>query len=179
MKARYIFEEAIETVTTARDFSLTFDSYAQFEEACIAKRLELSAGGKPSPDGTAPIVHALMLRLWLAIVCIACRGARIGAANGAARVADRVASAAAQLGAPAAEPAAGGRVAEAHEDPGGGGPGGGRGGGHVRGGGTHREAHCGHREAEPSLDRVRQVLREAQATRRCTSINSILYCSQL
>ena len=51
LKARDIFEESIETVTTARDFSLTFDSYAQFEEACIAKRLELSAGGKPSPDG--------------------------------------------------------------------------------------------------------------------------------
>lgn len=39
-RARDIYEEAIETVTTVRDFTQVFDSYAQFEELSLSKRME-------------------------------------------------------------------------------------------------------------------------------------------
>ena len=35
-----MFEEAISTVVTVRDFSLVFDAYAQFEESMIAAKME-------------------------------------------------------------------------------------------------------------------------------------------
>lgn len=39
-KARDIFEEGMTTVVTVRDFSVIFDSYAQFEESMLAHRME-------------------------------------------------------------------------------------------------------------------------------------------
>lgn len=39
-RARDIYEEAIETVTTVRDFTQVFDAYAQFEELSLSKRME-------------------------------------------------------------------------------------------------------------------------------------------
>ena len=39
-RARDIYEEAIDSVTTARDFTLIFDAYAQFEESVISSKME-------------------------------------------------------------------------------------------------------------------------------------------
>lgn len=39
-RARDIYEEAIQTVTTVRDFTQVFDEYAQFEEVSLSKRME-------------------------------------------------------------------------------------------------------------------------------------------
>lgn len=39
-KARDVYEEAVQTVPTVRDFSQVFDSYAHFEESLIAARME-------------------------------------------------------------------------------------------------------------------------------------------
>eukprot|EP00123_Amoebidium_parasiticum_P017227 comp23760_c1_seq1/m.41135 comp23760_c1_seq1/g.41135 ORF comp23760_c1_seq1/g.41135 comp23760_c1_seq1/m.41135 type:complete len:846 (-) comp23760_c1_seq1:271-2808(-) len=39
-KARDVFEEAVQTVMTVRDFSQVFDAYAQFEESMITLRME-------------------------------------------------------------------------------------------------------------------------------------------
>lgn len=40
-RARDIYEEAIQTVTTVRDFTQVFDAYAQFEELSLSKRMEV------------------------------------------------------------------------------------------------------------------------------------------
>ena len=48
-KARDVFEEAVLTVATVRDFSLVFDSYAQFEESALNLALE-SLGDNPTED---------------------------------------------------------------------------------------------------------------------------------
>ncbi|XP_071480844.1 pre-mRNA-splicing factor SYF1-like, partial [Diadema antillarum] len=42
-KARDIYEEAIFTVTTVRDFTQVFDAYAQFEETMLKAKMEASA----------------------------------------------------------------------------------------------------------------------------------------
>lgn len=42
-RARDIYEEAIQTVTTVRDFTQVFDEYAQFEEVSLNKRMEMVA----------------------------------------------------------------------------------------------------------------------------------------
>lgn len=39
-RARDIYEEAIQTITTVRDFTQVFDAYAQFEELSLSKRME-------------------------------------------------------------------------------------------------------------------------------------------
>ena len=39
-KARDVFEEGMQTVITVRDFSVIFDSYAQFEESMLAHEME-------------------------------------------------------------------------------------------------------------------------------------------
>ena len=39
-KAKDIYEEAVQTVTTVRDFTQVFDAYAQFEESVISGRME-------------------------------------------------------------------------------------------------------------------------------------------
>ncbi|KAG5681125.1 hypothetical protein PVAND_010585 [Polypedilum vanderplanki] len=50
-RARDIYEEAIETVTTVRDFSQVFDAYAQFEELSLSKLMEeINAKETPSQD---------------------------------------------------------------------------------------------------------------------------------
>ncbi|KAM5170340.1 pre-mRNA-splicing factor SYF1 [Mantella aurantiaca] len=50
-KARDVYEEAIQTVTTVRDFTQVFDSYAQFEESVIAAKMETSSEmGKEEED---------------------------------------------------------------------------------------------------------------------------------
>ncbi|KAL1124380.1 hypothetical protein AAG570_001009, partial [Ranatra chinensis] len=48
-RARDIYEEAIQTVTTVRDFTQVFDAYAQFEELSLSKRMEDLAN---NPDAT-------------------------------------------------------------------------------------------------------------------------------
>lgn len=40
-RARDIYEEAIQTVTTVRDFTQVFDAYAQFEELSLSKQMEV------------------------------------------------------------------------------------------------------------------------------------------
>lgn len=52
-RARDIYEEAIQTVTTVRDFTQVFDAYAQFEEISLSKRMEEvanSGGGNEEND---------------------------------------------------------------------------------------------------------------------------------
>ncbi|XP_053320367.1 pre-mRNA-splicing factor SYF1 [Spea bombifrons] len=50
-KARDVYEEAIQTVTTVRDFTQVFDSYAQFEESIIAAKMEtVSELGREEED---------------------------------------------------------------------------------------------------------------------------------
>ncbi|XP_043578580.1 pre-mRNA-splicing factor syf1 homolog isoform X2 [Bombus pyrosoma] len=48
-RARDIYEEAIQTVTTVRDFTQVFDAYAQFEELSLSKRME-EAAKNPTED---------------------------------------------------------------------------------------------------------------------------------
>ncbi|XP_012266120.1 pre-mRNA-splicing factor syf1 homolog [Athalia rosae] len=47
-RARDIYEEAIQTVSTVRDFTQVFDAYAQFEELSLSKRME-DAAKNPNP----------------------------------------------------------------------------------------------------------------------------------
>ncbi|XP_068778888.1 pre-mRNA-splicing factor SYF1 isoform X1 [Struthio camelus] len=50
-KARDVYEEAVQTVMTVRDFTQVFDSYAQFEESVIAAKMEtVSELGKEEED---------------------------------------------------------------------------------------------------------------------------------
>ncbi|KAL5483851.1 hypothetical protein EMCRGX_G020267 [Ephydatia muelleri] len=42
-QARDVYEEAIQTVTTVRDFGQVFDAYAQFEESMISAKMEMAA----------------------------------------------------------------------------------------------------------------------------------------
>ncbi|XP_015122343.1 pre-mRNA-splicing factor SYF1 [Diachasma alloeum] len=50
-RARDIYEEAIQTVTTVRDFTQVFDAYAQFEELSLSKRMEEAANNpNPTPE---------------------------------------------------------------------------------------------------------------------------------
>ncbi|XP_014203459.1 pre-mRNA-splicing factor SYF1 [Copidosoma floridanum] len=48
-RARDIYEEAVQTVATVRDFSQVFDAYAQFEELSLKKRME-EAADNPTED---------------------------------------------------------------------------------------------------------------------------------
>ncbi|KAF5275792.1 hypothetical protein FQR65_LT16525 [Abscondita terminalis] len=48
-RARDIYEEAIQTVTTVRDFTQVFDAYAQFEELSLGKRME-EVSKLPNPN---------------------------------------------------------------------------------------------------------------------------------
>lgn len=51
-RARDVYEEAIQTVTTVRDFTQVFDAYAQFEELSLSKRMEdaVANGGNEEID---------------------------------------------------------------------------------------------------------------------------------
>lgn len=54
-QARDVYEEAIQTVTTVRDFTQVFDSYAQFEESVIAAKMEtVSEMGKEEEGKNQP-----------------------------------------------------------------------------------------------------------------------------
>ncbi|KAG1371591.1 PsbB mRNA maturation factor Mbb1, chloroplastic [Cocos nucifera] len=49
-KARDIFEEGLNTVTTVRDFSVIFESYAQFEQSALSAKLETVEGSDEEGD---------------------------------------------------------------------------------------------------------------------------------
>lgn len=49
-RARDIYEEAIQTVTTVRDFTQVFDAYAQFEELSLSKRMEDASKEEQVPE---------------------------------------------------------------------------------------------------------------------------------
>ncbi|RZF38032.1 hypothetical protein LSTR_LSTR006431 [Laodelphax striatellus] len=49
-RARDIYEEAIQTVTTVRDFTQVFDAYAQFEELSLSKRMEEASKASNSTE---------------------------------------------------------------------------------------------------------------------------------
>lgn len=49
-RARDIYEEAIQTVTTVRDFTQVFDEYAQFEELSLNKRMEQVANDEKANE---------------------------------------------------------------------------------------------------------------------------------
>lgn len=50
-RARDIYEEAIQTVSTVRDFTQVFDAYAQFEELSLSKRMEeVAEAEEPNED---------------------------------------------------------------------------------------------------------------------------------
>merc|ERR1719347_1313196 len=48
-RARDVYEESVQTVTTVRDFTQVFDAYAQFEELALSKKMEeVAAAASPS-----------------------------------------------------------------------------------------------------------------------------------
>lgn len=51
IQARDVYEEAIQTVVTVRDFTQVFDSYAQFEESMIAAKMETTSEMGKDEDG--------------------------------------------------------------------------------------------------------------------------------
>ena len=50
-QARDIYEEAIHSVVTVRDFTQVFDVYSQFEESMIQAKMEATAEDGPSEEG--------------------------------------------------------------------------------------------------------------------------------
>lgn len=60
-KARDIYEESIQTVTTVRDFTQVFDAYAQFEESMISAKMETNAEIGASGDSEDDIDLELRL----------------------------------------------------------------------------------------------------------------------
>ncbi|ONK62544.1 uncharacterized protein A4U43_C07F5180 [Asparagus officinalis] len=52
-KARDIFEEGLQTVLTVRDFSVIFESYAQFEQSALAAKLETAGEDEDEEDELA------------------------------------------------------------------------------------------------------------------------------
>ncbi|KAI0519901.1 hypothetical protein KFK09_007362 [Dendrobium nobile] len=50
-KARDVFEEGLASVVTVRDFSVIFDSYAQFEQSALAAKIETTENGSDGSDG--------------------------------------------------------------------------------------------------------------------------------
>lgn len=48
-----MYEEAIRTVMTVRDFTQVFDSYAQFEESMIAAKMETASELGREEEGEA------------------------------------------------------------------------------------------------------------------------------
>lgn len=54
-KARDVYEEAVQTVMTVRDFSQVFDSYAHFEESLIAARMDAAADVGRSADAEVDV----------------------------------------------------------------------------------------------------------------------------
>lgn len=56
-QARDVYEEAILTVVTVRDFTQVFDSYAQFEESMIAAKMETTADMGQDEDGVCAFIN--------------------------------------------------------------------------------------------------------------------------
>lgn len=52
-KARDVFEEGLQTVVTVRDFSVIFESYAQFEQSALAAKLETAGEEEDEEDELA------------------------------------------------------------------------------------------------------------------------------
>lgn len=63
-----MYEEAILTVVTVRDFTQVFDSYAQFEESMIAAKMETTAEMGKDEDGVC--VDALILETFFAFTSL-------------------------------------------------------------------------------------------------------------
>ena len=62
-RARDIYEESIQTVTTVRDFTQVFDAYAQFEELALSKKMEEIAEMEKPSDADEVEVELRMARL--------------------------------------------------------------------------------------------------------------------
>ena len=65
-----MYEEAIQTVTTVRDFGQVFDAYAQFEESMISAKMETAAEMGTSEEGECVCVCACVLVYMRAYVCL-------------------------------------------------------------------------------------------------------------
>eukprot|EP00058_Branchiostoma_floridae_P009800 XP_002595288.1 hypothetical protein BRAFLDRAFT_96821 [Branchiostoma floridae] len=48
--ARDVYEEAIQTVVTVRDFAQVFDAYSEFESTIVNNKLEMDEDGKLSEE---------------------------------------------------------------------------------------------------------------------------------
>lgn len=68
-QARDVYEEAIRTVMTVRDFTQVFDSYAQFEESMIAAKMETASELGREEEG-----ELLGKSWWRESAVVACRG---------------------------------------------------------------------------------------------------------
>ena len=57
-KARDVYEEAVSSLATVRDFAIVFDAYVQFEEALLTARLELKRDAEEVGGGAADAEEA-------------------------------------------------------------------------------------------------------------------------
>lgn len=60
-----MYEEAIQTVMTVRDFTQVFDSYAQFEESMIAAKMETNSEMGREEDGKSSLAKRKQMLLLL------------------------------------------------------------------------------------------------------------------
>ena len=65
-----MYEEAIQTVTTVRDFGQVFDAYAQFEESMISAKMETAAEMGTSEEGKCVFVCACTCVHMCVCICI-------------------------------------------------------------------------------------------------------------
>ena len=64
-----MYEEAIETVVTVRDFTQVFDAYAQFSETMISSKMEDTAEQGPTDDGMRRGKNVLPIYVILVTFC--------------------------------------------------------------------------------------------------------------
>ena len=62
-----MYEEAIETVVTVRDFTQVFDAYAQFYETVISAKMEATTADCPTEEGTSHQPASLSFSLSLSL----------------------------------------------------------------------------------------------------------------
>lgn len=60
-KARDVYEEALTSVVTVRDFATVFDAYVQFEEALLTARLEVLDTGRNAAEDDASGPHKVIV----------------------------------------------------------------------------------------------------------------------
>lgn len=60
-QARDVYEEALRSVMTVRDFTQVFDSYAQFEELMLKRRMEEVGSEEDQQDETDIELRYLLL----------------------------------------------------------------------------------------------------------------------